>query len=357
MGKTITIAPWASPAKMTCHDYSNISGYDYDCTNISLNQTKGVIGHANFNLADLCKANSLMNKFSPFHPGTKNIKADKTLELVQDSIPHSLGEFAGYMDAADEPNNIELGPLLFHAAGSYNFNLAIDLADVDWPNDTDLGSFDYIHVWKNNTAADVSAASHIGYAQISTSSPLIINCTDTFSASSTTNTYYVWFGSTASISAGRGWRPDNNDSDVVFTYQPPSYLRRCYFDSTGSTNELIGLGTYSEDGSTDQSISAAGDTYTGTVVYWYYNTSTAGPYQLVTGNVDMYARKNDGSWTAISSLTNIAVSDPKVISSASLPFTVATNGDVIDILAIKAGETLTVGNQGYATPSEVEPTP
>lgn len=354
MGKTITLAPWAGPAKMTCHPYTNTSGNNYDCYNIKTGKIRSVIAWPNNDLADICKSNEILNRYSPFHPGNKVVNGTtKILELSEPST-FAEGSFAGYMHSAEEPYVIT-NEVTFTAAGTVNFVLAFDLGDVDWPEDSALSTATHVHIFNDNGTTAIEA-NHIGSAEILSSNPLVISCSDDgFSAANTSRTYYAWFGG-SSASVGKIWRPVNNSAAITFTYLAPSYLRRCYFDCTGVANSTIGLGAYTKDTYADQSVDQASDTYTAAgVVPWYLQTSPSQPVQLTTGNVDFYARKNDGAWQQISTRQNVAVGDPIIVTGAALPFTINQYSDVVDILIRVAGQTLTPANQGYCAPSDGEP--
>lgn len=354
MGKTITLAPWAGPARMTCHSYTDLGGNAYDCYNVTTAKIRNTIGGSSNQVSVLNKLDQNMNRYSPFHPGNKNINGvTKILELSEDAGPFGIGEFAGYMHSAEEPYVIT-GGVTFTPAGTVNFQLAFDLGDVDWPEVSELSAGTHVHIFRDNgtTAYEID---HVGSGEILSANPLVISCTDTLPASNTTKTYYVWFGG-ASATSGKVWRPVNNTKVVTFTYLAPTYLRRCYFDCTGVANSTIGLGAYTKDTYADQAVEHTSDSYTADgVVPWYLQASPSQPVQLTTGNVDFYARKNDGAWTQIASRQNVAAGDPIIISGASLPFTIDQYSDIVDILIRVAGQTLTPTNQGYCSPSDGEP--
>jgi hypothetical protein len=362
MGKIITLPPWSAIGRMTLHSYVSVGGNQYDCGPISIASIKAGIGISEDDVIGQNKRDDVINKWSPFHPGSKVVSPTTGLiSIPEDTAPFKMDDWIGYMHTADPPSFISMGDVPFYGAGVVEFDVVIDLGEIDWPNDTKgLGSYDYIHIWKENAKGSTYESDWMASAQIGSSSPMIIPCSDTFSAADTSKTYYIWFGSSSAYGSGKGWRPDNNSANIFFDYQKPTYLRNCYFDSTGQdATQHVGDGVYSVDGFNNQSVSKSGST-------WYYNAPTikaywvniypgSGSYQIYTGLADFYARKNGGVWQAISSLQNVYLDNPDYLGSAALPFSCNDYGDYVDIIAIKGGQSFTTGNQGYVTPEMVEP--
>lgn len=359
MGKIISLPSWAGIGKITIGDATYISGTNYDISNLSITDIKTTIGETSYNLSVLNKREDLMNKYSPYLPANRNINATtKLLYLTEKSAPYSMGDWAGYMHTADAPSYIGSTTVPFYASGAKTFDIVIDYGDNDWSNDSaGLSAYDYVHIWDSN---DTSLNSSNWYASaiMTSTNPLVFTASTTLSAVDTNKTFYLWFGNGSGYANGKGWKPDSNSFTITFDYQQPSYLRYCYFDSTGIASELNGLGVYTTNGQTDQSISYSSGN-------WYYNAPSIKIYYLntsytptvYTGYATFYARKNGGTWTAISTLSNIYIDNPDTLGTHLLPssLSISEYGNYIDIIAIKQGETLTVGNQGNTTPASSEP--
>jgi hypothetical protein len=76
-----------------------------DCTNISLNDVKTLLGAATYSLYDLCRHNDI-NRWAAFSPIVRDYTDDGTLNgVLTNSVPSicRLGDFAGYNHGAATP--------------------------------------------------------------------------------------------------------------------------------------------------------------------------------------------------------------------------------------------------------------
>lgn len=120
-----------------------ISGNNVDCSNISLNHVKNIIGAGNSNLYQLCRHDNV-NVWSGFGPTIRSVNA-QALVSSKPTIA-SLGDFAGYNHQAVTPGwltGVPSGDIwLPSIGGTPQFDAAIRVGEVRWQ---ELGIIGVVH--------------------------------------------------------------------------------------------------------------------------------------------------------------------------------------------------------------------
>lgn len=327
-------------------DPSSLGGVNYYWSNSDMADVIASLGKSGFySLQDL-RADASINPYAAYFPGQRTIDASKFLSLVPDTSPYNLDDWMGYtgsdvLEPFVQDNSVLIN---FSTTGFKDFTFIMNQGEVNWESAPIQSepSTSKVHVFNENSLTFDNPSQLCGSANVAGSS-VVVSCSDNISTPSTqTKNYYGWFGR---IGAEKNWRPrlDKWSKKIVWNYQQPTYLRDGYLDTAGYPN--IGIvsqrGAYSAPTAGTQSLTKSGG-------LWYY---TANNVSLVfndsgypggwrnaldyASSFDLYARRNSGVWTTVSSnilwgFCSYSTGSPGIL----LPWLLNDVNEIIDILWI-----------------------
>ena len=128
-----------------------VNGTNVDCTNISLNASKGIVGCSTYSLADICKYTGV-NHWSAWGPTVRTVAGGVlTNSHLTDVTGYSLGSFGGYNHLAPTP--------AFTSGGSNTYSLIQSGADQVFSCVLDIGEVLY-----NDVTGVTNQATHIHFS-------------------------------------------------------------------------------------------------------------------------------------------------------------------------------------------------